>query len=82
VGAIPFLGLIVPNIVTLMLGDNLRRVLPTTALAGAALVVFCDILGRWLIFPYEIAVGTIVGVIGSAIFLVLIMRRRNTYAAA
>lgn len=82
VGAIPFLGLIVPNIVTMMMGDNLRRVLPTTALAGAALVLTCDILGRWLIFPYEIAVGTIVGVVGSAIFLVLVMRKRNTYAAA
>lgn len=82
VGAIPFLGLIVPNIVTLMLGDNLRRVLPTTALAGAALVVLCDILGRWLIYPYEIAVGTIVGVVGSAIFLVLVLRRSNRYATA
>lgn len=82
VGAIPFLGLIVPNIVTLMLGDNLRRVLPTTALAGAALVVLCDILGRWLIYPYEIPVGTIVGVVGSAIFLVLILRRSNRYATA
>ena len=82
VGAIPFLGLIVPNIVTLMLGDNLRRVLPTTALAGGALVVLCDILGRWLIYPYEIAVGTIVGVVGSAIFLALILRRSNRYATA
>ncbi|WP_062210980.1 ABC transporter permease [Demequina oxidasica] len=81
VGAIPFLGLIVPNIVTLMLGDNMRRVLPTTALAGAALVIACDMLGRWIIFPYEIAVGTIVGVIGSAIFLVLVLRR-NRYAQA
>lgn len=82
VGAIPFLGLIVPNVVTMMMGDNLRRVLPTTALAGAALVLACDILGRALIFPYEIAVGTIVGVVGGAIFLVLVMRKRNTYAAA
>ena len=82
VGAIPFLGLIVPNIVTLMLGDNLRRVLPTTALAGAALVTGCDILARLLIFPYEIPVGTIVGVVGAAVFLVLVMRRGHTYAAA
>ncbi len=82
VGAIPFLGLIVPNIVTMMLGDNLRRVLPVTALAGAGLVLACDILGRLLIFPYEIPVGTIVGVAGAAIFLILVMRKRNTYAAA
>ncbi|WP_430868238.1 ABC transporter permease [Demequina aurantiaca] len=81
VGAIPFLGLIVPNIVTLMLGDNMRRVLPTTALAGAALVIACDMLGRVIIFPYEIAVGTIVGVVGSAVFLVLVLKR-NRYAQA
>ncbi|WP_202965659.1 ABC transporter permease [Demequina aestuarii] len=82
VGAIPFLGLIVPNVVTMMMGDNLRRALPTTALAGAAMVLACDILGRWLIFPYEIAVGTIVGVLGSAIFLVILMRKGNRYAHA
>ncbi|WP_236683739.1 ABC transporter permease [Demequina flava] len=82
VGAIPFLGLIVPNIVTMMLGDNLRRVLPTTALMGAALVLVCDIIGRVVIFPYEIAVGVIVGTIGSAVFLTLILRRSNRYATA
>jgi iron complex transport system permease protein len=82
VGAVPFLGLIVPNIVTLMVGDNLRRVLPITALAGAALVLACDIVGRTLIFPYEIPVGTIVGVLGAGVFLVLVMRKGNRYAAA
>jgi iron complex transport system permease protein len=82
VGAIPFLGLIVPNVVTLMLGDNLRRVLPITAMAGAALVLACDIVGRTVIFPYEIPVGTIVGVIGAGGFLVLVMRRGNRYASA
>jgi len=82
VGAIPFLGLIVPNVVTLMLGDNLRRVLPITAMAGAALVLACDIVGRTVIFPYEIPVGTIVGVIGAGGFLVLVMRKGNRYAGA
>ncbi|QYJ02798.1 iron chelate uptake ABC transporter family permease subunit [Nocardioides panacisoli] len=82
VGAIPFLGLIVPNVATLLLGDNLRRVLPVTALLGAALVLGCDIVGRLLIHPYEIAVGTIVGVVGSAVFLAILMRRGNRYAAA
>jgi iron complex transport system permease protein len=82
VGAIPFLGLIVPNVVTLMLGDNLRRVLPITAMAGAALVLACDIVGRTVIFPYEIPVGTIVGVIGAGGFLVLVMRKGNRYASA
>lgn len=82
VGAIPFLGLIVPNIVTILVGDNLRKVLPITALAGAVLVLGCDIAGRIVIFPYEIPVGTIVGTVGAGIFLLLVMRKGNRYAAA
>ena len=81
VGSIPFLGLIVPNIVTMILGDHLRRVLPVTALVGAATALACDIVGRLVIFPYEVTMGTIVGVIGSAVFLTLVMRKGNRYAA-
>lgn len=75
VGMIPFLGLIVPNIVSLALGDNMRRAVPWVAVTGAGIVLFCDILGRLLIMPYEIPVGTVMGVIGSAAFLYLILRR-------
>ena len=76
-GAIPFLGLIVPNMVSMMMGDNLRRTLPMTALAGAIFLLFCDILGRTIIFPYEIPIGLMVGVIGGIIFLFLILRRNR-----
>ncbi|WP_062379379.1 ABC transporter permease [Demequina pelophila] len=82
VGAIPFLGLIVPNVVTLIAGDNLRRTLPATALGGAALVLACDIVGRLIIHPYEVPVGTIVGVLGAGAFLVLVLRKGNRYASA
>jgi iron complex transport system permease protein len=74
VGAIPFLGLIVPNLVTLALGDNLRRVLPVTAVAGAAFVLLCDVVGRLVRHPYEIPVSTVAGVVGGVVFLVLILR--------
>lgn len=77
VGMIPFLGLIVPNIVSLALGDNMRRAIPWAAIGGAGLVLFCDILGRVIIMPYEVPVGTIMGVIGSAVFLWLIAGRRR-----
>lgn len=77
VGAVPFLGLIVPNLVTMALGDNLRRGLPLTALAGAGFVLICDVVGRLIRFPYEIPVGTVVGVVGSVAFLALIMRGRR-----
>lgn len=74
VGRIPFLGLIVPNIVSLALGDNMRRAVPWVAVSGAGLVLGCDILGRVIRAPYEIPVGTVMGLIGSAVFLVLILR--------
>ena len=75
VGAIPFLGLIVPNLVSLYLGDNIRRTLSHTALLGALLVLLCDVFGRVVIFPYEVSVSLIMGVVGSMIFLWLLLRR-------
>ncbi|OBW90813.1 iron ABC transporter permease [Gallibacterium salpingitidis] len=75
VGVIPFLGLIVPNIVTLYLGDNLRKTLSHTAILGAIFVLCCDILGRVIIYPYEISINAVVGVFGSAIFLYLLFQR-------
>lgn len=78
VGTIPFLGLIVPNVVSIYRGDHLKSNLPYTALLGAIFLLFSDILGRVIIFPYEIAIGVVVGVIGSFIFLYLIIRR-NVY---
>ncbi|KYG32103.1 ABC transporter permease [Alkalihalobacillus trypoxylicola] len=80
VGMIPFLGLIIPNIVAIFQGDNLRKNLPTTALLGVAFVLACDIIGRVIIYPYQIPIGLTVGVIGSAIFLYLLIRgRRHGY---
>ena len=76
VGTIPFLGLIIPNLVTLYQGDNLKKNLPHTALLGAVFLLFCDVLGRVIIFPYEIPIGLTVGVLGSGMFLYLLMRRR------
>lgn len=75
VGMLPFLGLIIPNIVSIYRGDHLRKSLPHTALLGAVFVLACDLLGRVIIFPYEISIGLMVGVIGSAIFLFMLIRR-------
>lgn len=75
VGAIPFVGLIVPNIVSMLFGDNLRRTLPITALAGAILLLVCDILGRLIVFPYEIPIGVMIGMLGGIVFLFIILRR-------
>jgi iron complex transport system permease protein len=80
VGIIPFLGLVVPNLVSLMLGDNVRRALPWVALLGAGLVLGCDIVGRVVNAPYEVPVGTMVGVIASALFLYLLLRKHARLA--
>jgi iron complex transport system permease protein len=77
VGMIPFLGLIIPNIVTIYQGDHLKKTLMHTALLGAAFVLFCDIIGRTIIYPYEIPISLTVGVIGSAIFIYLLLRRKK-----
>jgi iron complex transport system permease protein len=76
VGMIPFLGLIIPNIVSLYSGDNLKKSLSHTALLGAVFILACDILGRIIIYPYEIPIGLTVGVIGSGIFIYLLLRRK------
>ncbi|MBP6551872.1 MAG: iron chelate uptake ABC transporter family permease subunit [Vitreoscilla sp.] len=75
VGSIPFLGLIVPNLVALYLGDNLKLTLPHTAVVGALLVLVCDLTGRLVIYPYEISVSLIMGIIGSVVFLSMLLKR-------
>lgn len=77
VGVIPFLGLIIPNIVTIYQGDHLKNTLIHTALLGAVFVLFCDIVGRVIIYPYEIPISLTVGVIGSGIFIYLLLRRKK-----
>lgn len=77
VGVIPFLGLIIPNIVTIYQGDHLKKSLLHTALLGAIFVLFCDIVGRVIIYPYEIPISLTVGVIGSGIFIYLLLRRKK-----
>ncbi|MGY2127904.1 ABC transporter permease [Blastococcus sp. SYSU DS0617] len=76
-GLIPFLGLVVPNVVSLIIGDNVRRAIPWVAGLGAVFVLACDLVARVVRFPYEIPLSVIVGVIGAALFLWLLLRRRG-----
>lgn len=75
VGMIPFVGLVVPNVVSRFKGDDVRAALPWTAFGGAALTLACDVLGRLMRYPYEIPVGTILGVVGAGLFLWLLFAR-------
>ena len=77
VGNLPFLGLVVPNIVWLYRGDDLRSNLPWVCLLGVAVVTASDILGRIVAMPFEIPVALILAVLGSVVFITLLLRRRR-----
>jgi iron complex transport system permease protein len=80
VGMVPFFGLVIPNLVAMAMGDHARRAIPWIAVLGGMLLLACDLLGRVIRFPYEIPVGTIVGVVGAALFLALLFRRQARLA--
>ncbi|MDN5558525.1 MAG: iron chelate uptake ABC transporter family permease subunit [Ruaniaceae bacterium] len=77
VGALPFLGLIVPNIVSMMRGDDLRSNLPWVCLLGIAIVTVCDLVARTIIMPFEVPVSVVLGVVGAAVFVFLLLRQRK-----
>ena len=77
VGSISYIGLIVPNLVAMFKGDKIRGTLVDTALFGAIFVLMCDMLGRSVIAPYELPIELIVGILGSIIFVALLIYRLN-----
>ncbi len=77
VGNLPFLGLIVPNVVSLIRGDDLRSNLPWVALGGIALVTVCDILARIVNAPFEVPVSLILAMVGAVVFITLLLRQRR-----
>lgn len=77
VGALPFLGLVVPNIVRNTIGDNCRRAVPWVAVLGAGFVLACDLVSRLVIHPFEMPIGTVMGVVGALAFLVILLRGRR-----
>lgn len=74
IGGLPFLGVIIPNIVSLMLGDHIKDTLWMTAISGSIFLVIADILSRVIYPPYEIPVSLIVGALGSFIFVILLIK--------
>ncbi|WP_370866590.1 ABC transporter permease [Saccharibacillus sp. JS10] len=77
IGNLPFLGLIVPNIVSMFRGDDLRSNLPWVCLLGMGTIMICDLLSRTLIMPFEIPVSLILGTIGSVVFIMILLRQRR-----
>lgn len=74
VGAIPFVGLVVPNLVAMRYGENLERTLPLVASGGALLLLLCDVVGRVLMHPFEVPIALTAGGLGGLVFVYLILR--------
>ncbi|MFV0435729.1 MAG: ABC transporter permease [Leucobacter sp.] len=78
VGMLPFLGLIVPNLVSMIRGDDLRSNLPWVFLTGIWIVTVCDLIGRVVIMPFELPVSLVLSVVGAALFIFMLLRTRRT----
>lgn len=74
VGSLPFIGVIVPNIVRMRFGSQMKVLVPLTMLVGACLVLACDIIARMVIAPYEISVSIILSILGAALFIFQVIR--------
>ena len=77
IGNLPFLGLIVPNIVSMYRGDNLRSNLPWVAVLGMGVITLCDIISRTIIMPFEVPVSLILGTLGSITFIIILLKQRR-----
>ncbi|OHO31445.1 iron ABC transporter permease [Corynebacterium sp. HMSC034E11] len=73
-GVLGFVGLIIPHAAKLLVGQNLARQIPVGAMAGAALVVAADAVGRWAFAPTEIPVGALIAIVGAPYFIYLVHR--------
>lgn len=77
IGNLPFLGLIVPNIISLFRGDDLRSNLPWVCLIGMGTITICDIVSRVIIMPFEVPVSLILGTVGAVIFIIILLKKRK-----
>ncbi|WP_240549173.1 FecCD family ABC transporter permease [Billgrantia antri] len=75
-GSIGFVGLVVPHMLRMVLGNDQRLILPACALAGGTLLVLADTLARTLIAPEQLPVGVITALLGVPTFLYLLYRSR------
>lgn len=76
-GLLGFVGLVVPHVVRLITGNDLRVLMPASMFAGAAFVCACDVLARVAFAPYELPVGILMAFVGGPFFVWLVMRERG-----
>ncbi|CAI37993.1 FecCD family ABC transporter permease [Corynebacterium macclintockiae] len=75
-GPLGFIGLVVPHIVRALTGPDYKWILPYSALAGAALLLYADVVGRLIARPGELQVGIVLAFVGAPFFIVLIYRKK------
>ncbi len=75
-GSVGFVGLVVPHMLRLLLGNDQRLILPASVLAGGALLTLADTLARTLLAPEQLPVGVITALLGVPTFLFLLYRSR------
>ncbi|MFC5234458.1 FecCD family ABC transporter permease [Pseudonocardia zijingensis] len=75
-GPVGFVGLVVPHVARMLNGPAHLRVLPLSALLGAAVLLLADVVGRVVLRPEEVQVGVTAAVLGAPVFLYLVRRRR------
>lgn len=78
IGNLPFLGLIVPNIISMVRGDDLRSNLPWVCVMGMGTIMLCDIVSRVIIMPFEVPVSLILGTVGAVVFILILLRQRKS----
>lgn len=76
VGTVPFLGVVIPNLVSLYYGDHFKKSIGLIAIYGSLFLIICDLIARSIIYPYEMPVSVIAGVIGGILFLFILSRRK------
>lgn len=77
IGNLPFLGLIVPNLVSMIRGDDLRSNLPWVCVIGMGTILVSDLISRTIIQPFELPVSLILGTVGAAVFIIILLRQRR-----
>ncbi|WP_460490827.1 FecCD family ABC transporter permease, partial [Corynebacterium nasicanis] len=75
-GPIGFVGLVVPHLCRLVVGSDHRWLLPTSAVAGAVLLIAADTVGRVIARPHEIAVAVITPLLGAPLFIWIVRRQK------
>lgn len=77
-GVIGFVGLIAPHIARLLIGDNHLYYLPFASVLGGILLLFSDMIGKFILYPVNIPVGIVISFLGVPLFIHLILMKRRS----